>query len=500
MELDEETKKLYEQMKESGYDMFDINDPFYQDICTPFDSENGTDVLLTDRINDIYNNENTQCQSNCQLSYYNAESKYLNCTCSASEETASDNYEVKDKFTAKKIYESFYDVLKYSNYKIIKCFNIISDINVITKNIGSIIIIGYFVFYSVCCVCYIAIWITPLKKKLLNELKNNTPVKLDINNYLNPPNKKKPTRKLVLREDIKSKTKAKKDRTKTKRHLNTRNKTNDKIQIFSHFISSKGNLDISPSEKSGDLKIKEIFKYNKKETENEQNIKYSDFELNELKYSEAINLDKRTLLQTYWAVLRREHLIIFTFINCNDYNLLSIKLTRFIFLVATDMALNVIFFSDDSMHKLYLNYGKYDFVQQIPKITYSTIISQLIEVFLCFLSLTDKHIYRIKSFLIKGKMKKIKKIIKCMKIKLIIFFSFTSVFFIAYWYVISVFCGVYRNTQMTFIKDSALSFSITLVYPFALYLLSSSLRICALRDSRKRFKCIYSLSDIIPFF
>jgi len=37
--LSEETKELYEKMKESGYDMFNINDPFYQDICTPFDSE-----------------------------------------------------------------------------------------------------------------------------------------------------------------------------------------------------------------------------------------------------------------------------------------------------------------------------------------------------------------------------------------------------------------------------------------------------------------------------
>ena len=56
----------------------------------------------------------------------------------------------------------------------------------------------------------------------------------------------------------------------------------------------------------------------------------------------------------------------------------------------------MLFFSDDSMHKLYLNYGEYDFVQQIPQIIYSTAISQLLEVFLCFLSLTDKYFYEIK--------------------------------------------------------------------------------------------------------
>ena len=60
------------------------------------------------------------------------------------------------------------------------------------------------------------------------------------------------------------------------------------------------------------------------------------------------------------------------------------------------MALNVFFFSDESMHKIFLNYGKYNFIQQIPQIIYTTIISQLIEVFLCYLSLTDKHFYKIK--------------------------------------------------------------------------------------------------------
>ena len=137
------------------------------------------------------------------------------------------------------------------------------------------------------------------------------------------------------------------------------------------------------------------------------------------------------------------------------------------------------------MHKLFLNYGKYDFIQQIPQITYSTIISLLIEVFLCYLSLTDKYFYLIKSCLIKENLNEIRKIIRCMKLKLIIFFIFIFIFFVIYWYIISVFCGVYRNTQITFIKDSSLSFSICLIYPLVLYFLSASLRYCSLRNKEK---------------
>ena len=131
-----------------------------------------------------------------------------------------------------------------------------------------------------------------------------------------------------------------------------------------------------------DIKEKNSNKINNKVIKNNIPKKYDDFELNRLEYIEAIKFDKRTLFQIYLATLKREHLLIFTFFNCNDYNLLSIKISRFIFLIVEDMALNVFFFSDDSMHKLFINYGKYDFFQQIPQITYSTIISQLIEIFL----------------------------------------------------------------------------------------------------------------------
>ena len=57
------------------------------------------------------------------------------------------------------------------------------------------------------------------------------------------------------------------------------------------------------------------------------------------------------------------------------------------------MAMNVLFFNDDSMHKLYANYGKYNFIQQIPQIIYSIIVSQSIEVILCYLSYIQINIF-----------------------------------------------------------------------------------------------------------
>jgi hypothetical protein len=82
--LSEKIQNLYNDLKDLGYDLFDINSPFYQDICTPYKSSNGTDVPLTDRVNYFYNNDETACQSNCKFSDYLAESQYVKCDCDIS--------------------------------------------------------------------------------------------------------------------------------------------------------------------------------------------------------------------------------------------------------------------------------------------------------------------------------------------------------------------------------------------------------------------------------
>ena len=165
------------------------------------------------------------------------------------------------------------------------------------------------------------------------------------------------------------------------------------------------------------------------------------------------------------------------------------------------MAINVFFYSDDSMHKIFLNYGKYNSIQQISQIIYTTIISQLLEIFLCYLSLTDIYMYQIKKMInIANKNMIIRKNLKCIKIKFVIFYIFTFVFLLFYWYTVTSFCAVYNNTQITFLKDSLLSFSLGIIYPFIIYLIPALLRIIALRHAKLNLKCLYKLSDIIPFF
>ena len=158
------------------------------------------------------------------------------------------------------------------------------------------------------------------------------------------------------------------------------------------------------------------------------------------------------------------------------------------------------FFFDDSMHKIYLNYGKYDFIQQIPQIIYSSIISLIINFITLFLILTQKQILEIiklKESDKKENTDKINEIYKIIRIKYIIFFIFSFLLFFFYWHFVSTFCAVYENTQIIFLKDFSTTFAMKLIYPFFICIFLASLRKIALNDKKKkRFNLLYIISNL----
>ena len=250
-----------------------------------------------------------------------------------------------------------------------------------------------------------------------------------------------------------------------------------------------------------------INKGNKNQEEKPQNEKNNldDFELNNLEYIEACELDKRSFCQTYISVLMREHIALLTFVAWKDYNLFYIKVERFILLFCTDMTMNGLFFVHESMHKKYTNGEDFTFVQKLPQILFTLIVSHLLEVLLCFLNMTDIHVYEIKS-LPKNDRKngeKVMNIIDKIKRKLLAFFIITFLLFLFYWYFISAFCAVYQNTQKIFLRDSFISFATSLVDPFIIYGITTILRIISLsKCCNKKWGCgcIYKISDLIPIF
>ena len=56
--LNDETESLYKSLNSSGYNLFDLNDSFYHDVCTTYTTADGTDLVLVDRMNIYHDKKN----------------------------------------------------------------------------------------------------------------------------------------------------------------------------------------------------------------------------------------------------------------------------------------------------------------------------------------------------------------------------------------------------------------------------------------------------------
>ena len=191
-----------------------------------------------------------------------------------------------------------------------------------------------------------------------------------------------------------------------------------------------------------------------------------------------------------------KHILIFTFYTKNDYNLRTIKISLFLFSFSLYLTINSLFFNESTIHKIFEDKGNYNIIFQIPQILYSNIISSIINLIITYLSLTQKNIIKFKKERVHIKQKFIN-LINCLKIKFYLFFIIKFIFLLFFWYYLSSFCAVYKNTQIHIIKDTLICFSLSLINPFLLYLLPGIFRLISLKGKNKNKECIYKISKII---
>ena len=207
----------------------------------------------------------------------------------------------------------------------------------------------------------------------------------------------------------------------------------------------------------------------------------NDLELSELDYEEALEKDKRSFTQLYLALIRRKNLLIFSFFYKKDYNSYFIKIFIFFFTFSINLVVSAMFYSDETMHKIYVDFGKFDFTYQLPKIIYSCVISTILENLLNILGLYEKDIIESK----KNKQNK-EKVLSKIKIKIIIFFIIDYILLFFFWIYLGCFCALYKNTQIHLLIDVLSSLCISFITPFFVVLLSCSFRLLSLKDDKKK--------------
>ena len=523
--LDESKLSLISSLEESGYDIFDINDEFYNDICATYTAQNGADMALSSRKTRIYDSikDVYLCQKGCEFESFDTQTNKANCICQIQEtETITDISKIT--FDKNEFFDSFYNTLFNSNFRVLKCIKLLFSIKGVKTNAGFYMMTGFIL----CHIAFIVVHIFTGQIKLINIINDiiktkgtenaTIEVKEDLKDTVE--NKEKKEIKLVKRKNYKkhSSKRVKKENLETKMEdvQDPPKKRNNQMPSKGLNIYDANNLIVDSKEeiknKTEDAKEKTIIEKQEqekqsetvfKEKELEKNIleeykNLRDEELNDLDYDIAIIVDKRTYWQLYWALLKKDQLIIFTFIISDDYNLRAIKILLFIVSFALFFSINAFFFTDDTMDKIFEDNGIFNFVFQLPQIIYSSLISSVINIILKKLSITEDQILDMKKEKDIEKAKEKADIIKNkLKTKLIIFIILSSLLMLFFWYFISCFCAAYKNTQAILIQDTLISFITSMIYPFGLKLLPGLLRIPSLKAPKKDQKYNYKISKIL---
>ena len=506
------------QLNEYGYDLYNPNDAFYQDICSPFTSENETDILLSDRKSDFFENISL-CEDSCTYNGYDYTLEKAECECSIKCSIDLSENKIVSKETN---FFSNFDLSSFSNIKILKCYNLVFSKIGQKNNKGSYVFISIILIFIILSLVFIINKLTNIAQILRKALDNNnyskisgcfpsSPSKKKITKEHNFKNKNRNKRKSICSNNVISlnsktntnymdshSTVTQKDRLtenldKNKKSLNSQKRSSVKIYSkLKNFIpntktKSLFSSKIIPLTKKNDINLKR---------ENEKN--FNDEELNSLNYKEALKYDKRTYIQYYWALIKKKQLFLFTFVLNNDYNIFTVKLALFLFSFSLYFCVNTLFFEDKTMHNIYVNKGKLNILNQIPIILYSSIISAIISAIIKLFALSEKEILKIRKMKSASEsLRKSSELAKSLKIKFNIFFLISFLFLTLFWYCIAAFCAVYKNTQIILIKSTLSSFGLSLLYPFGLNLLPGLFRIPSLKAISQDKECLYKLSQII---
>jgi hypothetical protein len=173
-------KDKFSDFMGKGIDILNSSDSFFNDICYSY-SENGSDIILSDRISEIYQNYSL-CDNGCEYEGMDTEDLTVSCSCNVSYDDTND----EDDDTADNIKEIILNLLQSSTFGVIKCYELVFSFTNKLSNIGFwvflIIILAHIPLY----VLFFIKGTKPIKQYIKGEMiKYNYIANID-----NPPKKK----------------------------------------------------------------------------------------------------------------------------------------------------------------------------------------------------------------------------------------------------------------------------------------------------------------------
>ena len=547
---------------EKGIDIYDIEDDFFNDICYPY-SEEDSDLILRDRISDIYENYSL-CEENCEYEEINTTTGKIYCNCQVKTEIDTD-IEIPKLSTV--ILDTFSD----SNLGVVKCYNLVFKGNKF-ENIGfwifTILILGHIPIYII----YFIKNVNPIKEYISGEIKKfnyldgiSNPVKKGKNLRNSQIIKKKKEKDI---DEINIYTKKSSDKYKLKYEItnnmskskfgsslkipnlssknnssryslshnykiNSKNKNNNKnpMLLLNYNVVNKNYINVIKDKnkisKNDDQKFMRSSKLLKKnrikfspenyflihiDANNTSSIKppESNSILDNYEYEAALKYDERNFLRIFYiCVLCKENIINLFFFK-NPLNLKIIQISFFMFVFSSDLAFNIIFYSNKTISEKYHYEGEsiiyFSLVNNIVESLCSALFSLLIADLFQYLvdsrgkyedvfrkeekKMRENRKYKVSKKTKIEILKKINVITKKLKYKIIIYFIIEFFLMLLFYYFVTAFCEVYKKTQISWLMDFLSSCIISF---FTQIIFSLVLAIFYIISIRYKLKYLYKI-------
>ena len=483
-------------VSEQKIDIFNLNSSFYTDICYHFESPNGKDVTLKDRILSFYPNISL-CDNGCEYKRINLETFKSECECKIN--NFVNNYLLTNKSPISETkLADILNLVKESNILVLKCYKDLANSKYYKNNKGLFIIIFLIFIQILCTIIFTYRDLFKIKKYIyiLTQKYSQYMHKTKINIIFYPPIKK--NRNYTTKENLFSLNENNNNIIKKTNTIFTSNyeKNNSSKNIFLKRNRDRNKKCLTiVNNKHNNKNMKESYKtkkikfLNKDNSDNivisEENNKFNEYlitSLNDLDFDEAVDLDKRNIYKIFIDLVKDEHLIIRTFFISDNVRPRSIKILLFIIVIDLYFVINALMYNEEYISELYNTKEDdsfFDFLtNSLGRLISVSIISFVIRYFVEYYFIEEKKVKKIfmKNQKIDEIKSKIYNIIKSIskKYKSFIIVSYFITIFSLYY----IFCfnNVYPNTSLNWIKSTIFLIILIQLVSFVYIFIESFLR------------------------
>ena len=502
--LDEKSDnyELQKSLTDQGINIFDINDPYYKDLCYDFDNPKKRDMALKDRIKETYVDV-TLCDDGCINTGIDVVNKIATCDCKFNSVTNNDF--IHENAAIEYLVGEFFDIINSSNILVVKCYKYL--LKYFTRSKGGIIITTLLILCIIFTVVFFSFEFNKMRRYIFSLTEKYTSF---LANYSNVLKLFPPKRMSVKNKTIKEQNK---EINKNNIHRQKKQHTARTIIPNSGLGKERNSQDLILSLKSGNSKLMSV-KEKPEETGNSNATfiekgkmikkyfkEYLSTSPDDMEFDDAIKKDKRSFCRYFLDIIEEKQSLAYTFISSDPINTRMIKFILFSLNITLYFVVNGLFYSENYISELYHTNEKdetfFSFVPRtIDKIIYTTLVSIFIGYLTDFFFLNEN---KIKGIFKRDKenrtilKRNIALFIREIQKRYLSFIIMTFVILLISLYYILCFNYVYPKTQVEWIKSSILIIIIMQILSLLKCLFEAVFRLLS-------FKCesdkLYKISKI----